>query len=415
MGMRHIAIALVLAALVSAAGGVGAQGTREAQRNLDRIQHELKAVATQRREIADQRSDASRQLRSADEQLGHSGRALSDTETELARQQASLQGLQQRRETLQSTLGAQRQELAGLLRAAYTVRGPAPLKLMLAQDRVADANRVLTLHGYMERDRTRRIAELTGQLRELDSVEAQITQTQGQLAATKAAQRAQLAQLQRDRIAQAKAVAQLDQRYRDRVDREQALSRDARGLQQVLAQLREAAAREAQRKAAVARATRDAAAAAAAHSAPGSRPVRRPPPVVIANAAPLRVGGLGWPVSGSLLTRFGGTLPDGGTSQGVLIAAATGTPVKAVADGRVVFADWMNGYGLIVIVDHGNGSMSLYAHNEALLRDVGATIKRGDPLASVGNSGGGSRPALYFELRRNGQPVDPMGWLQANN
>jgi len=413
MRIARLSISVVLALL---AFGAGAQGTRDAQRKLERIQHELKTVATQRREIADQRSDASRQLRSADEQLGHSGRALSDTETELAHQQASLQDLQQRRDTLQSTLGAQRRELAGLLRAAYTVRGPAPLKLMLAQDRVADANRVLTLHGYLQRDRTQRIAALTTQLHELDTVETQITQTQSQLAATKAAQRAQLAQLQRDRIAQAQAVAQLDQRYRDRVDREQALSRDAHALQQVLAQLREAAAREAQRKAAVARAARDAAAAEAARpAAQGARPAHRPPPVVIANAAPLRVGGLGWPVSGSLLTRFGGTLPDGGTSQGVLIAAPTGTPVKAVADGRVVFADWMNGYGLIVIVDHGNGSMSLYAHNEALLRDVGANVKRGDPLASVGNSGGGSRAALYFELRRNGQPVDPMGWLQANN
>lgn len=415
MRIGRTSVAVMLAMLVCAAGDGSAQGTRDAQRKLERIQHELKTVATQRRAIADQRTDASRQLRSADEQVGHSGRALSETETQLARQQASLQDLQQRRETLQSTLGAQRTELAGLLRAAYAVRGPAPLKLMLAQDRVADANRVLTLHRYLQRDRTRRIAELTAQLHELDSVEAQITQTQSQLAATKAAQRAQLAQLQRDRIAQAQAVAELDQRYRDRVDREQALGRDARGLQQVLAQLREAAAREAQRKAAAARAAREAAAAEAARPAQGPRPVRRPPPVVIANAAPLRVGGLGWPVSGALLTRFGGTLPDGGTSQGVLIAAPTGTPVKAVADGRVVFADWMNGYGLIVIVDHGNGNMSLYAHNEALLRDVGATIKRGDALASVGNSGGGSRAALYFELRRNGQPVDPMGWLQANN
>jgi septal ring factor EnvC (AmiA/AmiB activator) len=133
---------------------------------------------------------------------------------------------------------------------------------------------------------------------------------------------------------------------------------------------------------------------------------------VIANAAPLQVGGLGWPLSGTLLARFGGTLPDGGTSQGVLIAAPAGTPVRAVADGRVVFADWMNGYGLIAIVDHGNGTMSLYAHNEALLRDVGDNVRRGDPVANVGTSGSQGRPALYFELRRGGQPVDPIGWLQ---
>ncbi|HSR64183.1 MAG TPA: peptidoglycan DD-metalloendopeptidase family protein, partial [Xanthomonadaceae bacterium] len=117
-------------------------------------------------------------------------------------------------------------------------------------------------------------------------------------------------------------------------------------------------------------------------------------------------------LSGQLLAGYGGTLPDGGRSSGVLIAAPAGSTVRAVADGKVVFADWMNGYGLILIVDHGNGTMSLYAHNEALLRDVGSTVRRGDPVASVGNSGGQGRPALYFELRRNGQPVDPGSWLQ---
>ena len=390
--------ACALTTLVLAAG-VHAQSSRDAQRRLERAQHELKDVAAQRRRIADQRGDATRQLRAADEQLGHSGRALNDTQAQLARQETQLQALEQRRQVLQATLGTRRAELAGLLRAAYTVRPVAPLQWMLAQDRVADANRVLTLHGYLQRDRARRIAALTAQLRELDALQARITDARRQLDATRAAQRAQLAQLQHDRQARAQTVAQLDQRYHDRTAREQALGRDVRGLQQVLAQLRAAAARETQRKAAAERA-----------AASGAHPSR--PPRVIANAAPLRVGGLGWPVSGNLIARFGGTLPEGGSSQGILIAAPTGTPVKAVADGRVVFADWMNGYGLIVIVDHGNGSMSLYAHNEALLRDVGATVRRGDALASVGNSGSGSQPGLYFELRRDGRPVDPIAWLQ---
>ena len=126
----------------------------------------------------------------------------------------------------------------------------------------------------------------------------------------------------------------------------------------------------------------------------------------------LRVGGLGWPLSGNLLAGYGGKLPDGGSSSGLLIAAAAGTPVKAVADGKVVFGDWMNGYGLILIVDHGNGYMSLYAHNEALLRDVGDAVKRGDAVASVGNSGSAGPTALYFELRRDGDPVNPNVWLK---
>jgi len=105
-------------------------------------------------------------------------------------------------------------------------------------------------------------------------------------------------------------------------------------------------------------------------------------------------------------------MPDGRDSDGLLIAAAAGTPVKAVADGQVVYAEWMTGYGLLLIVDHGNGYMSLYAHNDALLKDVGDTVKRGDPVSTVGTSGGHGRAALYFELRRNGAPVNPGTWLR---
>ena len=96
----------------------------------------------------------------------------------------------------------------------------------------------------------------------------------------------------------------------------------------------------------------------------------------------------------------------------MLIGASAGTPVKAVADGTVVFSDWMNGYGQILIIDHGNGYMSLYAHNEALLRDTGAQVRRGDTVASVGSSGSSGATALYFELRRNGDPVNPNTWLK---
>ncbi|HBC50920.1 TPA: peptidoglycan DD-metalloendopeptidase family protein, partial [Stenotrophomonas maltophilia] len=135
------------------------------------------------------------------------------------------------------------------------------------------------------------------------------------------------------------------------------------------------------------------------------------PPAVASAPAP-KVGGLGWPLSGNLLARYGGKLPDGRTSSGVLIGAPAGSTVTAVADGTVVFSDWMTGYGMILIVDHGNGYMSLYAHNDTLLKDAGARVSRGDAVAKVGNSGGQGVTALYFELRRGGQPVNPDSWLQ---
>lgn len=402
---------------------VAAQGSREAERKLETIKRELKSVAAERRQLEGQRGDASMQLRDADEKVGQTNRGLRETEARLLRDQAALAALQQRRAGMQASLGERRAQLAQLLRAAYSQGGNAPLKALLAQDRVADASRLLTYHRYLQRDRARRIAALTGELRVLDALERQIGARQAQLDDARQQQRSQLGELEQDRQARAALVARIDARYQDRSSREKALGRDAKGLEQLLRQLRAAAAREARRQAAAAsaeaRAARTAAAAARAGSVkPGSvrkttasRPARRAP-VQVASAAALQVGGLGWPLSGTLLAGYGGTMPDGRNSDGLLIGAGAGSAVKAVADGQVVYAEWMTGYGLMLIVDHGNGYMSLYAHNDALLKDVGAAVRRGDAVGTVGSSGGQGRPALYFELRRNGQPVDPTSWLR---
>ena len=125
-----------------------------------------------------------------------------------------------------------------------------------------------------------------------------------------------------------------------------------------------------------------------------------------------RRGQLSAPVPGRVLTAFGGSLPDGRRSEGWLLEAAAGETVTAVAPGRVAFSDWMNGYGLLLILDHGEGFLSLYAHNDGLMREVGDWVKAGEPLAQAGSSGGQGRAALYFELRRQGQPLDPQLWLR---
>lgn len=405
--LRVIGVLLLLVCFTATA-----QSTREAQRKLERTKKELNAVAAERRKVEGQRGDATRKLREADERVGATTRALQQAEASLRAQQAELASLQDKRSALDKTLGAQRRELAQLLRAAYTVGGDAPLKLMLSQDTVAEGNRMLAYHGYLQRDRARRIAALRQELAGLAEVEKRIADTNARLVATRAQQQAEIAQLERDRETRKQMVAELDERYQDKRSREKALGRDVKGLERVLADLRAAARRaEAERRAAQARA----AAAMRSESSGGSTSrgsTPRPPPPTIANAQPIRVGGLGWPLSGNLLASFGGKLPDGRSSQGLLIGAPAGSSVQAVANGKVVFAEWMSGYGLLCIVDHGDGTMSLYANNDGLLRDAGSDVKRGDAIASVGNSGGQGVVGLYFELRRNGKPVDPRSWLQ---
>jgi septal ring factor EnvC (AmiA/AmiB activator) len=415
--LRATCVAVLLAG-VSFVAATPAQTSREAEQKLQRVRSELKSIAQERRKLEGERGAASRQLREADEKVGRTSRSLAETEAAMRRQAEALAELQQRRDTLQAQRQRQRAQLGALVRAAYQQGGDAPLKVLLSQDRVADANRLLAYHRYVQRDQARRIDALTADLASLDEVEREIASRRAGLEAARARQRDEVMQLEKDRKTRASLVADLDERYQDRAAKEKALGQDARSLERLLANLRAAAARaEAERRAAARRAAAEAAAAKKRENAAGAgagRSARDSAPArpAVASAPPLKVGGLGWPVSGSLLARYGGRMPDGRASTGVLIGAPAGTPVTAVADGTVVFSEWMTGYGLILILDHGNGYMSLYAHNDSLLKDSGDRVKRGDAVARVGTSGGQGQAALYFELRRNGQPVDPSSWLQ---
>ena len=399
MRSRPLLLACCLLVAVSVAA---AQERDDAERKLKQVQTELKSVAAERRKLEGQRGEASRTLRQADEQVGGVQRTLRKTQDTLRRDNAALVELQAERARLARDEAAKRAELSRLLRAAQVAGQAAPLKALLAQDRVAEAERALAYQGYLQRGQVERLRVLSAELQRLDSVQRAIAERRASLDQATQAQAAQLASLQRAREERARLLAGIDQQYKDRASREKALGRDAKALQGLLAQLRAAAAR----------AARDAARAKARTDADPARRTdagkRRP---AVASAPPLRVGGLGWPVAGNLLASFGGRLPDGRRSDGVLIAAPAGTAIKAVADGTVVFADWMTGYGNILIVDHGNGYMSLYAHADGLLKDPGTPVRRGDPVATVGTSGGQDVAALYFELRRNGTPVNPAGWL----
>ena len=393
----------LVAALVFAAGlaaPVAAQDQADARKRLEQVRKELREVAAERRQVEGRRSEAARQLRSADEGVARAARELRELQQQVAAAEEELEQLQARRTGMEASLAGRRDELAGLLRSAQAQGGAAPLKLLLAQDSVAEANRMLAYHGYLQRDRVERIRALATELEELARLEQQIADRRDALEASRAGLDTRLAELQAERGKRQALVADLDARFQDRQSREKALGRDAKALEDVLARLREAAARaEAERRAAAAREAerrKDGAGTPAPRPAPASGP---------------SVGGAGWPVDGRLLAGYGATMPDGRKSQGLLVGAAAGTSVRAAAAGTVVYAEWMSGFGLILIIDHGDGHMSLYAHNETLLREAGDAVAAGDPVATVGSSGGHGQPALYFELRRGGTPVDPRGWL----
>jgi septal ring factor EnvC (AmiA/AmiB activator) len=378
-----LAVALLLAAPLALAQGAPERARKEAaaEQQLEALRAQIKAIAVEQRALEGERGEATRGLREADATVSQAVRNLRRTEASIATQEQELQLLQEKQRVLEAGLGAQREALAVLVRSAYALGRHEQLKLLLAQDRMSDLARVLAYHRYFQADREQRINGLTAELRELAAVAQQVTDQQQILEAARQQQQTELTALEAQRSERATVLAALESQFKDSAARLAALGRDEKSVVRLLEQLRDAVAD-------IPRQVED------------NRPFAS------------RRGQLGRPLAGAALAGYGGRLPDGRTSDGLLIAGTAGAEVRAAAPGRVAFSDWLTGYGLLLILDHGDGWMSLYAFNDALLKDVGDWVRAGEPLATVGSSGGQGRPALYFELRRNGQPQDPKPWLK---
>ena len=382
--IRRLVLAACLAAVaVPAAAQTADREKKEAaaEQQLQKLRQQIKAITAEQRNLEGERSEASKSLRESDSQVGDAVRALRRTEAGIATTEIELRDLQLEQARLEAGLSEQREALAALVRSAYALGRHEQLKLLLAQDRMADLARVLAYHRYFQADRQERIAGLLDELQALATVAQRIQDQRDVLAAALSQQQEDLTALEAQRADRAKVLASLESGFKDRAARLAALGRDEKTVLKLLEQLRDAVAD-------IPRQVDD------------TRPFAG------------RRGQLGRPLAGTVLAAFGGKLPDGRGSDGWLVAGTAGAEVRAVAPGRVAFSDWLKGYGLLVIVDHGDGWMSLYAFNDALLKDVGDWVRAGDPLATVGSSGGQGRPALYFELRRNGQPQDPKPWFK---
>lgn len=379
--IRILALALLLAAPAALAQDGRAAEERQAQQRLETLRGQIKAITAEQRAAEGERGEATRALREADARVSEAVRALRRTEAGIAHREQELRALEKEKALLEAGLSEQREALAALVRSAYALGRHEQLKLLLAQDRMADLARVLAYHRYFQADRQQRITGLVAELRELADVAQRIEQQRQELEAARQQQQAELAGLESERAERAAVLANLEAGFKDRAARLAALGRDEKAVQAMLERLRDAVAD-------IPRQVDD------------TRPFAS------------RRGQLPRPLAGSVLAAFGGRMPDGRTSEGWLVAGTAGAEVRAVAPGRVAFSDWLKGYGLLAIVDHGDGWMSLYAFNDALLKDVGDWVRTGEPLATVGTSGGQGRPALYFELRRNGQPQDPKPWLR---
>jgi septal ring factor EnvC (AmiA/AmiB activator) len=389
---RRLRRALVVAALALALATVApaqdqpdaaqrAAQEQAARQRLEAVRAELAALAAQQRATTDQRGEAVRALREQELALAAVAKDVHALDDKLAVQQAELDHLDGRRGELEGALRAQRAALAVLLRSAYALGHDEELKLLLQQDDVAAIARVLAYHRYFQRAQVGQIERLRGDLRELATLEATITAARAELAATRAARSAEGERLEAGRAERARRLEAMEGQLKDQAARIAALGRDETELTALIERLRDVFAD-------------------IPRQLSGAQPF-----------ASLR-GQLAWPLQGKVLTAFGAADDSGRRSSGLLLAARSGSAVHAVSHGRVAFADWLRGYGLMIIVDHGDGYLSLYGCNETLLKDVGDWVNAGETIATSGASGGQKAAGLYFELRAKGQPVDPRAWLR---
>jgi murein hydrolase activator len=413
------------------AKSTAAQAAAE-KKKLEAVKKEMQALSEEQKALQAKRDAASQALKKVDQQVASASRAARASQQQMLTQQARLEILQTQKNDLDAKLVQQKAELAKLIRSAYAQGDHAALELLLSQDKVNQSERALAYHRYLQQDQKAQILRLRTELADLAALTEQVKQLQLQVQQTKREQEKNLSSLSQQRTQRDEVLGQLDQQYQTKNERLSDLGRDEKNLTQVLNQLqaliakREAeaakAAKEKARLAAIAKAKANtkpsangktkvntATAAGSTKSRPANTRVAALP---VPSATNVPIGPLRLPVQGNVVAGFGGTMPDGHRSSGLLIAGSMGAEVRAASAGRVVYADWLKGYGLLTIIDHGNGWMSLYAYNDSLLKNVGDQVRINEAIASLGRSGGQSIPALYFELRQNGQPKDPRSWLK---
>ncbi len=366
-----------------AAAAAGAQTAREAAR----AESDLKAVKSEIAKIADQvkrdsvdRNKLTRNLRAAEV-------SVADARTELARLRRERAARADKRAALArdragrvAALEAEQKALGGELRRAYLIGREEPLKLLLNQEDPARAGRMFAYYSYFGRARAERIASIETRVAEIAALDAQLGAEETRLTELESEQQSQVQRLEAARTDRSRALAALEAEARSRKATLTQLRAEQDALEKLVRDLR--------------------------------RALEQYPVDAKAAFAKLR-GKLQWPAAGRIVANFGAVRAGAIKWDGVLIATERGAPVRSVASGRIAYADWLPGLGLLAIVDHGGGYLSLYGHNDQLYKAVGERVAPGDTIAAAGDSGGRSRPELYFEIRRGGKPIDPRPWFRS--
>jgi len=351
-------------------------------------QKQLKTLKDKMQKLQGRLNSAQGEKGKLQAELGKTEVKISNLLKEIARLEDSLKASQSRLDALgvrerdlQNQLAQQKNFLARQIRAAYSQGDNHALKMLLSLESLEQADRMMSYHQYFNRARSERIDRYLVLLRELDQTRQAMVSENEALRKDREALGQQRTELESSRRKQAATLAKINQDIKTDESELKRLQQDQKRLEQLIQEVERAIA-------------------------------DIPTPDSGKHSFAEMRAKLSWPVRGKLLRQFS-TQPDrdGIKWNGILIGAAAGTPVKAVHPGRVVFSDWLRGFGLLVIIDHGKGYMSLYGSNQAVYKQPGDWVAGGETIASTGTSGGQSDSGLYFEVRHKGVPKNPLHWL----
>ena len=415
------ATVLLLAGLLAGSPLAFADERKAAQKDIRQAQQDIAELEKLIKQIQTEKSAAQKELQATEKEIGDLEKNIRSLESEQKKNREEIRTFELKKSELEKRRQEQQRLVAIQSRAAYQAGQHEPLRLFFNQQDPALVSHNLTYYQYLQQARQQQINQFKATMQQLSELQAAIDLHQQELEQQKIQlqqQQEKLGALRQQRRQQVAALAKKQQGSEQRLASRQ---QDQKKFNDLLAAIEQKLARQAEEERLRRERERQLALQQSQirHQQQGQAAKPASGPQVSSqishpggNFAQAR-GKLPWPVDGRLLARFGSSRDDTRSKwDGVLIQAREGQQVRAIHPGRVVFADWLRGSGLLVIVDHGDGYLSLYGHNQSLLVAAGDSIKAGQPVATVGNTGGQTQSALYFAIRKQGQATDPGQWCR---
>lgn len=375
--IRFIIVVSLLFALHSSAGRTEIE-TEAKKQELESLRERIRSLQNGLEALANKKDSVRAELRENEIRYGYLSNSLHRLNDEIGAQTKHLQAVRRERDLSQRRITGYKASLIGQIRATYAMGRQERLQLILNQQDPMKIGRLLTYYDYFNQARVAQVRAFQAIIEELRANEQELLAANERLLRLQKNQEAELASLEESRTARNLLLAKLARDYHGQNTELEQLKQNELELQSLIESVQ--------------RVFREV-------------PLKAPENHAFSNWKEQ----LQWPVEGELVRSYGSRTASG-QSKGVLIRAREGDPVRAVSGGRVVYADWLVHYGLLIIVDHGRGYLTLYAFNQSLYKSVGEPVQSGERIATVGRSGGRSIPALYFEVRKNGKPVNPKNW-----